>query len=257
MKDYNYKADENAKTLENEILDLSSGHWSLFERQYKEFWQHAREISNLFKTLKPLKKEDRQALWERFSSVCEETKYQQKSEHEERKRKSSQHRDYIIREAESARPHTLLGFAPPDVEDMKALGNVLKRASSMLSENKKEMFGEHKQECYERIKEIRHIHDLWWDDLKKHRSEKHKNFQERVRANLEKNYERLRKATDALQRQRSHADKLRDDIDSAWNDDFRDRAYGWLSETEDKIRDIEQSIENIEDWIREDEEKLR
>ncbi len=152
MKDYNYKADENAKTLENEILDLSSGHWSLFERQYKEFWQHAREISNLFKTLKPLKKEDRQALWERFSSVCEETKYQQKSEHEERKRKSSQHRDYIIREAESARPHTLLGFAPPDVEDMKALGNVLKRASSMLSENKKEMFGEHKQECYERIK---------------------------------------------------------------------------------------------------------
>jgi len=56
---------------------------------------------------------------------------------------------------------------------------------------------------------------------------------------------------------RNHADDLRDKISSAWNDDFRDRAYGWLSETEDKIRDIEDSIQRIEDWIREDEEKLR
>lgn len=105
-------------------------------------------------------------------------------------------------------------------------------------------------------KEIRKIHDAWWESLKKQRSEKHEDFQIKVRTNLERNYERHRKATYALESCRSHADKLRDKIASAWNEDWKDKAYVWLSELEDKIRDIEQSIDRIEEWIREDEEKL-
>jgi len=257
MGGFDEGARANARAIESEIQSLSSGHWDWFKRQYKDFWAHARQISHMFKTLKPLRREDRERLWDKFSTVCEEAKRKQRSEHEDRKFKSEQHRNDIIREAESARPCSLFGFAPPDVQEMKALGRVLRNASSMLSNYKKEMFGEHKQECFERIQEIRHVHDAWWGELKRHRSRRREEFQQRVRANLEKNCERHRKATDALRRMRNHADDLRDKISSAWNDDFRDRAYGWLSETEDKIRDIEDSIQRIEDWIREDEEKLR
>ncbi len=257
MEQYDKKASANAAAIESQIQSLKSGHWNLFKRQYKDFWAHAKQVSQMFKTLKPIRRDDRERLWEMFSAICEKTKRKQHSEHENRKYKSEQNRGYIIKEAESARPCTLFGFSPPDVETMKALGRVLRNASSMLSKYKGEMFGEHKQECFERIREIRHVHDLWWDELKRHRSKRQEDFQRRVKANLESNYERNRKATDALRRMRNHADDLRDKISSAWNDDFRDRAYGWLSETENKIRDIEDSIRRIEDWIREDEEKLR
>jgi len=257
MDNYDDKARANAKAIESEIQSISSGHWDWFKRQYKDFWVHARQISEMFKTLKPLRKEDRERLWEKFNSVCEEVKRKQRSENDDRKFKSNQHRKDIISEAERARPCSLFGFDPPDVQEMKALGGVLKSASLMLSKYKDEMFGEHKHECFERIQEIRHIHDLWWQEHNRHRSKRQEEFQERVKSNLEKNYERHRKATDALHRMRNHADDLRDKISSAWNDDFRDRANVWLSEAEDKIRDIEDSIQQIEDWIKEDEAKLK
>jgi len=257
MARFGEEAKANARAIEAEIQSLASGHWDWFRRQYKDFWAHAGQISQMFKTLKPLGREDRERLWEKFSSICEETKRNQQSEYESRKFKSEQHRNDIIREAESARPCSLFGFDPPDANEMKALGHVLRNASAMLSKYKEEMFGEHKQECFERIREIRRVHDSWWEELKRHRSRRQEEFQRRVRANLERNYERHRKASDALCRLRNHADNLRDKIRTAWNDDFRDRAYGWLSETEDKIRDIEESLRRIEGWIREDEEKLR
>lgn len=166
-------------------------------------------------------------------------------------------KEATVRTRKSQGHCSLFGLDPPDVQEMKVLGRMLRNASSMLSKYKEEMFGEHKQECFDRIQEIRRIHDAWWDELKRHRSRKQEEFQQRVIYNLEKNYERHRKATEALRRMRNHADDLRVKIRTAWNDDFRDRAYVWLSETEDKIRYIEDSIQRIEDWIREDEEKLR
>ena len=256
MGDFDDKARENAKILESEIDKLKSGHWDWFERTYKSFWDNAKQISQMFKTIKPLKSEDREKLWNSFSEACENAKRKQQSEREKRQFKSKEHRNDIIKEIERARPCSLFGLDPPDVETMKDLGRVLKSAGSMLSNRKQEMFGEHKQECFARIQEIRRVHDAWWEELKRHRSRKQEDFQSKVRANLESNYERHRKATDALQRVRNHADDLRSQISSAWNDDFRDRAYGWLSETEDKIRDIEDSIQRIEEWIREDEAKL-
>lgn len=257
MDNFDEKARANAKAIESEIQSISSGHWDWFKRQYKDFWVHARQISEMFKTFKPLRKEDRERLWEKFNNICEEVKRKQNSEYENRKFKSEQHRNSIISEIERARPCSLFGLDPPDVDEMKALGQVLRGAGQMLSKYKSEMYGEHKQECFERIQEIRKIHDAWWESLKQHRSKKVEDFQTRVRVNLERNYERHRKATAALESCRRHADELRDKIASAWNEDWKDKAYVWLSETEDKIRDIERSIEQIEEWIREDEEKLR
>jgi hypothetical protein len=94
-EDLKRQAESNAKTIEREIDRLKIGHWNNFRRQYKEFWEHAKEISNLFKTLKPISKEDRERLWERFSSVCDETKRTQNKEREARKNDSRQKRDLV------------------------------------------------------------------------------------------------------------------------------------------------------------------
>lgn len=253
----NEQAKANAHTIEVEIQSLRQGHWDWFEKQYKDFWAHAKRVSKMFKDLKPLQKDDRDKLWTMFDSICEEIKRKQKTEYENCKLKSEQHKGIIIGQAERARPAGTMIFGPQDVDTMKALGRELKDASSLLSRHKAEMFGEHKQECFERIKEIRAIHDAWWDARKRNSSNRHNEFQSRVRANIEKNRERLRKATDALRKQRDHVSDLSDKISSAWSEEYRTRADEWLSEAEVRIRDIEESIRQIEEWIREDEEKLR
>jgi hypothetical protein len=247
----------NAKAIESELGSLASGHWAgLMQRDYGAFWGHVKHISHMFKTLKPLRREDRERLWQEFNGLCEETKSKQHDENKNRKFKSEQHRSDILEEAERARPCSLFGFMPPDVEEMKALGRVLKDAGLLLSKYKSEMLGEHKQECFAAIQDVRRAQDAWWEMLKGHRAQRHQDFQSRVRANISANYERLRTATDALERWRRNADNLRDIISSTSNDSHREKASGWLSEAEDKIRDIEESIERIESWIHEDEQKL-
>ena len=180
-----------------------------------------------------------------------------KSSEDHRRFRSRQLADDILSEVEGSRPCSLFGFLPPDIEEMKGLGRKLRNAGQILSNHKREMFGEHKQECFVSIQEMRKVHDAWWEMLTQHRSQSFEERQARIRANLEKNYEQHRKAAAALESCRAHADELRNQIASAWNDEFRSRAEGWLAELEDKIRDIESSLERIEGWIAENQSSIR
>lgn len=222
---------------------------------WKDIWAKAAEIQAGFKGMRYPTKAQRDEAWERFNSLRDEASRRNQDESNNRRWKSESHRSTILREIESARPRTLFGFDPPDIEDMKALGQVLREAGQMLSRYKGEMLGEHKQECFEAIQDMRQVHDAWWEELDRARYKKRQEREARIRNNLERNYERHRKATQALESCRSHADELRSQIASAWNDNWASKAEGWLSELEDKIADIERSIEQIEEWIRED--KLR
>lgn len=127
----------------------------------------------------------------------------------------------------------------------------------MLSEYKHEMLGEHKQECFNRIQEVQKEHDAWWGELRREQTRRREERQARIRANLESNYERHRRASEALERLRRHADNLRDRIASAWNRNWAAGAERRLCELEGKIADIEDSLQKIEEWIREDENRLK
>lgn len=50
--------------------------------------------------------------------------------------------------------------------------------------------------------------------------------------------------------------RLRDDYSSARSDGFRDRCGQWIDEEEDRIRDIESSIDRIGGWLQEERGKL-
>lgn len=157
----------------------------------------------------------------------------------------------------NSRVNTFFGFEPPNIEEMKRLGSLLKNAGEKLSENKHNMLVSHKQDCFNEIKKVRNEHDAWWEKLKKNKRYKRDDFNSRIRNNLDKNYEKHRKAKQTLERLKVHREKLQNDIDSAWSMSFKDRAYEWLSDTENRINDIVSFIGKLEEWISEDEAKLR
>jgi uncharacterized membrane protein len=256
--DYDVNADSNASRISDEIDTLSRSHWRvpLVTRDYGDFWRHAKNIVQLFKSLKPIRKEDREELWERYSSLCDETKQTQDNEFQEKQCTSERHKRDILSEVSSAAVQDLFGFDPPDIEEMKSYSQKLKNARRMLSDYKLEMIGEHKQECFGEIQERQREHDAWWEGLRKHKSQKHEEFQARVRSNIEKNKEMLDKATAALESHRRAADNLRDKISDSHSDGWISKAEGWLSDLEDKINDIEESIIRIQNWIKEGEDKL-
>lgn len=158
-------------------------------------------------------------------------------------------------------------------EGMKWKGQKLREAGQLLSKHKHEMTKEHKAEIHERIVKIRENHDVFWEQYWEYQKEKQQIYEqkkqaweegqvrrqqakERIAANIEKNRESLRKAEDALERQKQHRRKLEADIASAYSDSFRERAEGWLDECNNKISDIEDSIERLESWIQEGKDKL-
>ncbi|MBK8127618.1 MAG: hypothetical protein IPK53_01385 [bacterium] len=78
-------AAENLAQLAAAIAALDRGHMQNGVRQYKEFFDHAKEVGALFKTLKPLPHADRERLWQEFSALCDDVRVQQNSEREEQK----------------------------------------------------------------------------------------------------------------------------------------------------------------------------
>lgn len=96
-----------------------------------------------------------------------------------------------------------------------------------------------------------------WERRKQEREEKHHQFVERVTANIEKLEGKLESAKSALERHEARLEKLRDDYNNAWSDGFRERCSGWIEECEEKIADIQASIEKMETWLGEERAKLR
>jgi hypothetical protein len=95
---------ENARILETEINRLQTDYADPlgFWHRYSDFWEHARRISTMFKTLKPLFREDRERLWSAFSAACEDNRKAQAREREARLNDSREKRDLVmskIREA--------------------------------------------------------------------------------------------------------------------------------------------------------------
>lgn len=79
------RASENLAQIAAAIQALDTGHMQNGVRNYKEFFEHAKEVGNLFKTLKPLPHEAREKLWQEFSALCDDARAQQNAEREEQK----------------------------------------------------------------------------------------------------------------------------------------------------------------------------
>lgn len=237
------------------------------------------EIQEEFKTVRYPKKFDRDAAWKKFCEIRDDA-YQ--SKRRQYINKSEEHYDTLYRmlnnayydwDADTVVKHVLWGAFKVTIDEMKRRGKLLSEARNLFKSVKQEMTKERKGEIHEKIVEVKESHDEFWQRVRDYREEQEKVWREkreaceerqerrqaakdRIKDNLEKNRERLRNAESFLSRLESQRDGLQDKINSAYSDNYRERHEQWLSEKEDKIREVEKEIEKYEEWIREDKEKL-
>ncbi len=253
-------AHTNAEHLDREIRNLVSLTGPIRENRpiitkYQDFWNKAKQISGLFKELKPLAKSDRDLLWKTFNDLCRDVKEKQKTEYGILESLSRKHLDEIMKLAELAQIHR--GAPAPAIHELVERGQALKNAGDTLGRFKHAMIAKHKKACFDKIQEIRKTHDTAWDSVNAVKPKQQTGTKFRARKNLEANYERYKKAAGALENFQIGRDHIRTFLASC--DDPEKVAKGkiQLAETEARIRDIEEGIRKLGKWIAEDEQSLK
>ncbi len=114
----------NAEVIRAEIVKLKE-HLSREPRpSFAEFWAHAREVTSMFKTFRPMEAKEREALWAEFHAFCEATRTFQEGERQ-KVREESRAKRTLIEEKIAAAGACL----SPDAGE-----EALARAQSLLSE---------------------------------------------------------------------------------------------------------------------------
>ena len=253
-------AHTNAEHLDREIKNLVSLTSPIRENRpiitkYQDFWNKAKQITALFKELKPLAKSDRDLLWKQFNALCREVKEKQKAEYGTLESLSQQHLDEIMKLADLAQLPP--GAPAPEIHELVERGQALKNAGDMLGRFKHAMIAKHKKACFDKIQSIRKTHDAAWESLKAVKPKQQTGTKFRSRKNLEANYERYKKAAGALENFRIGRDHIRTFLASCNDPEKAAKAKIQLAETEARIKDIEEGIRKLGKWIAEDEQNLK
>ncbi len=276
-------------------LDGSVNSAGPFKTKWRPIWEDIKEIGAAFKETRYPTKEERQEKWQRFQALVQKVKKHQAEEEkkwEERSYSSKQHKNEIFACARAATPAGPLadlvnsivslpalpvkaaldailpsGEIDEKHEELKACSEKLEQGWGLLSEYKLEMTGHDKKEAFDALKDAQeNLNGAWaqwkkvksqaWEAHKEHFQEKREAFKDRVRERIENLKERLEHEYSKLAKAEAHLDKLRDDRDSAWNDDFRERVEGWIEEEEERREQVKEKITRIEGWLDEERNKL-
>src|SRR6266851_3835227 len=248
---------ENARSLESEINRLHSDYSDPlgFWRQYDEFWAHARRISEMFKTLKPLFQEDRERLWAAYSTACEEIKQAQARERESQRADSRGKRDLVmskIREAyfqakeaadstEFAQADALLSEALAWMKNgwEEAFDTITQLISPILSSGI--MTREDREECWSSWKEAQEL-------LRLRRDEYYAEVRSRQIGRWRDWVEQNDNMIETLQGEIDRCEDLERD---ARTGEFADRVRSWIEAKSQKISDLESRNEQLETKIAE------
>jgi hypothetical protein len=250
-------AHTNAEHLDREIKNLVSLTGPIRENRpivtkYQDFWNRAKHITALFKELKPLAKSDRDLLWNQFNTLCREVKEKQKTEYGTLESLSGQHLDEIMRLADLAQLPP--GARVMEIHELVERGQALKNAGDMLGRFKHAMIAKHKKACFEKIQDIRKTHDAAWEAQSVAKPKPQAGSKSRSQKNLEANYERYKKAANALENFRIGRDHIRTFLATCNDPEKAAKAKIQLAETEARIKDIEEGIRKLQKWIAEDEQ---
>lgn len=255
------------------------------DRVWDEIFSLSKKIHEDFKQVRYPTKQERDIAWQRFFQLRNDAYRENRKQYEFRSElhfdpimsllKSayySRSADFFIGEVAS------FGLMKTTIDDMKSMGKTLGEAMRLFNSVKHEMTFVHKKRIQEQIDEVKKSHDTFWGRIKernessakskKERTER--NFaknnaardkalaaREKVKNNIDKNNDNLEKTRDALRKFENKKSDLQSDIWSSTNDRWKDKAAGWLTGLEEKIRDIEAQIDRIEGWIEEDEGKIK
>ena len=171
----------------------------------------------------------------------------------------------------------ILGMEQPDEvkEDLLSCNKYMREAWDLFGRSKDALLPADKAQTYKSLSEAQARLDsawaawkdqsnrIWrlkreqWEIRKQERDEKHRLFVQRVTENITKLEGKLESATSALARHEARLEKLREDLDNAWSDSFKECCSEWIEECEKRISDIQESISRMDGWIDEERAKLR
>jgi CII-binding regulator of phage lambda lysogenization HflD len=145
--------------------------------------------------------------------------------------------------------------------ELERRSRMLAEARTIFADRKSEMFGGDKQEAFDGLKKLeRALADAWaeWRSQKaEDRRAKHEAWVLRTEERIEKNEAQLQDLYRRLAHSEQHLAELEQKRDTAWNDDFRERAQSWIDEEQGRISGLRERIERVEGWIEDDRERLR
>ncbi|MFZ2361596.1 MAG: hypothetical protein WA040_19810 [Anaerolineae bacterium] len=143
-------AAENAATLRHEINRLKSdyGPSLMSGRDYAGFFAHAKQISELFKALKPLKWEVREELWSDFNQTCDEVRRASDSEQENRRYRSAEVKEVALR---LIRVATTSAEVAADRDDVQRARDAFNEAHDWLREHAGELLRNDAKLCWDQF----------------------------------------------------------------------------------------------------------
>ena len=283
------------KEVNKNISKLESmvpGILSFGKPDWKSIWQQVKITGNSFKGSKFPSKDEREDAWTRFQKLVEDIKEVQAEDQkkwEKKKEKSAQIRNMILAKADAARPvdtdianliltlatggvnlllETIMGPFDEEKDHLKSCSKQLQKGWDMLRENKEEMLGKDKGVAFDELNKTKEILDRRWESYKIERQRAYDNYQQiqankrqawkdKIESNIKNLEERREKLSHVLSHKEQHLSELYEKLRDAWSDDFRSRVSDWIEEEKSNIRDIEQKLRNIEDWIYENRDQLR
>ena len=259
--------------LENSIPNVNERfNWGFdVERHdWRPIWALCRQIQETFKGYRDFDtKEQHQEAWQRFNELRQRASRLADIEKEQFAGQSERLKTQIVAEARATYWSKSADFfigavlGHTEVEEMQELQRRLNDAGRKLSENKTRMTREDKEACFQAISDSRKSHDSFWEkyrEIKQHRNEefqrKRSEWISGVRANISKNHDKLSNARNALGHTRQLIDELQDKLTETNSAKWQTIYSEWIAEARVKEADIEASIERLESWISEDEDKL-
>lgn len=315
---------DQAGRVEAEIEGLRNGHHGTYHRNYREFFSHAKQISQLFKESRAILPGERQRLWEQFSALCDHVRQEQNRERESRVNASRVKKEVIegdikeayywatgsksvsdLREAERrlARVTERMkdgwgGFTGTTEffesisgnegrltkEDRDYLWGKWREAKAAVRERREwlsELHYDHMRaiagDCLalahrdpraakEKVKranaemkqkpmkstyysDIRQTLDEAWKVASDTASQRHHDWRERMEGHIQRWTELVEKNEGVIDRLEQQIEACEEMEANARSDEFAGTVRGWIEEKLDKIRDIRQTNEELEERI--------
>jgi len=286
-------SEEYNKVLEeiDELESMMPDHFLSFGKpDWKSIWEQIRVVGASFKGVKFPTRDEHQQAWDRFQGMVSKVKEAQEEEHkqwEEKKSKSGEYRDEIIYQAELAKPSgpmgdlilsiatgglstalsALMGPFDERKDELIACSDHLKQGWALLREHKEFMLGQDKNEAYQALLRAKEQLDQAWADYKRERQQafddyhaerqrRHYELVTRIEANIDKLEDRRQSLLEKIAHREEIIDNLQNKLDGAWSDDYRDNISSWIDEEEAKLDALRSKLENVENWIEENRNKL-
>ncbi len=160
-------------------------------------------------------------------------------------------------------------------ETMKRRQSDLRNAVAEFSNLKTEMHSEDKSKIIAALDEVRATHNVFWethhkkfDALKQEKdkeyADKHQNyldkqaaFKRKIAENIERNKDRVFKATEFRNKQEEQVQSLQNKLIETESGIYADRLNAWLLEAQTRVKEGNEQIERLQKFIDEDTLKLQ